>query len=72
MQAKVQSTHTWTSDISKDRFNHGSDLILPDGSQGLKPLMREELQCTHLPDLHVVRPIIGPYEVLAISAELSR
>jgi hypothetical protein len=52
-----------------DGLDHGSDLVLADGPQRLEALGREELKVAELAHLDVVRPVVGPDEVLAVAAE---
>lgn len=72
MMLKVKKGGTYTSSgaVVVNGLDHGGDLIFANRSESLNPLGREKLKSADLPDLHVVGPIVGPDEVLAVLAEL--
>lgn len=63
---------TWAGAILENGLDHGTDLVLSNGSHSLQPLGGEELERAHLPHLHIVRTEIGPDQVLAVPAKLGR
>ncbi|KAL8162121.1 hypothetical protein V2J09_013610, partial [Rumex salicifolius] len=55
--------------ISVDGFNHGGNLIFSNGPKRFKSLRGKKLHSTHFPHLNIVRPVVGPYEILPVPAE---
>ncbi|GER51929.1 cysteine protease inhibitor [Striga asiatica] len=55
--------------ILENRLNHGGDLIFPNRPKRLNPLHGEELERAELPDLDIVRAVVGPDEVHPVLAE---
>lgn len=72
IKSSVKNSITFLRANTEDGLDHGGDLVLADGAEGLQALRGKQLQVADLTDLDIVGTVVSPDEISPVSAESCR